>query len=43
MGAVLTFSGLWGVPFLTSHHGLSAAEAAALTTTLLTAWALFFI
>jgi MFS family permease len=40
VGAVLTFSGLWGVPFLTSHHGLSAAEAAALTTTLLTAWAL---
>ena len=40
VGAVLTFSGLWGVPFLKSHHGLSATGAAALTTTMLIAWAL---
>lgn len=39
VGAVLTFSGLWGVPFLTTHHGMSPAGAAALTTTLLAAWA----
>jgi MFS family permease len=40
VGPVLTFSGLWGVPYLTSHHGLSPAEASVLTTTLLVAWAL---
>jgi len=39
VGPVLTFSGLWGVPFLTTHHGLSPAWASALTTTLLVAWA----
>ena len=40
VGAVLTFSGLWGVPFLKAHHGMSATEAAALTTLMLIAWAL---
>ena len=40
VGAVLTFSGLWGVPFLTTHHGMSASGAAALTTTMLVSWAL---
>ena len=40
VGAVLTFSGLWGVPFLTTHHGLSPTVAAALTTTLMVSWAL---
>ena len=40
VGPVLTFSGLWGVPFLTTHHGLSPARASVLTTTLLVAWAL---
>ncbi len=40
VGAVLTFSGLWGVPFLTTHHGLSPTGAAALTTTLMVSWAL---
>jgi MFS family permease len=40
VGAVLTFSGLWGVPFLTTHHGLSPRGAAALTTTLMASWAL---
>jgi MFS family permease len=39
VGAVLTFSGLWGVPFLTTHHGLSASGAASLTTAMLVAWA----
>jgi MFS family permease len=38
-GAVLTFSGLWGVPFLTSHYGLAATQAAAVSTILLVAWA----
>jgi len=39
VGCVLTFSGLWGVPFLTTHHGLTPALAAALTSSLLVAWA----
>jgi MFS family permease len=39
VGCVLTFSGLWGVPFLTTHYGLPATQAAAATSTLLVAWA----
>lgn len=39
VGCVLTFSGLWGVPFLTTHHHLSDTGAAALCSTLLVAWA----
>lgn len=39
VGPVLTFSGLWGVPFLTTHHDFSPAWASALTTTVLVAWA----
>jgi MFS family permease len=39
VGCVLTFSGLWGVPFLTTHHELSPPAAAAMTSTLLVAWA----
>jgi MFS family permease len=34
-GSMLTFCGLWGVPFLTTHHGLSAAQAALLTSSVL--------
>lgn len=39
VGCILTFSGLWGIPFLTTHYGLSPARAAALTSALLVAWA----
>jgi MFS family permease len=39
-GAVLTFAGLWGVPWLRQVHGLDARSAAAVTSTLLVAWAL---
>jgi MFS family permease len=39
VGAVLTFSGLWGVPYLSTHHNLSTAGASALATTLLVAFA----
>jgi MFS family permease len=39
VGAVLTFSGLWGVSFLTSNYGLPATQAAAINTILLVAWA----
>jgi len=40
VGCVLTFSGLWGVPYLTTLHGISPACAATLTSALLVAWAL---
>jgi MFS family permease len=40
VGSVLTFSGLWGVPYLTTHYGLSASRAAAVTSSVLVAWAL---
>jgi len=39
VGSVLTFSGLWGVPFLAAHHGLSTARASALASAVLVAWA----
>lgn len=39
VGPVLAFSGLWGVPFLTTHYGLTPAKSAALTSMLLVAWA----
>jgi MFS family permease len=40
VGAVLTFSGLWGVPYLTSVYALPATEAAGLTSLLLVSWAI---
>lgn len=39
-GAVLTFGGLWGVPYLRQVHGLDAKTAAALTSMVLVAWAI---
>lgn len=39
VGPVLAFSGLWGVPFLVTHYRLSPAKSAAITSTLLVAWA----
>jgi MFS family permease len=38
-GSVLAFAGLWGVPFLTTHYGLTAPEAAAVCSAQLLAWA----
>lgn len=38
-GPMLAFSGLWGVPFLTTHYGLTPAKSAALTSVLLIACA----
>ena len=37
-GAVLTFAGLWGVPWLRQVHGLDPKSAAAITSTMLVAW-----
>ncbi|HNH25351.1 MAG TPA: MFS transporter, partial [Accumulibacter sp.] len=39
-GAVLTFAGLWGVPYLRQVHGLATHHAAAITSLLLVAWAI---
>jgi MFS family permease len=39
VGSVLTFCGLWGVPYLTTHYGFSAAQAASLTSLLMICWA----
>lgn len=40
VGSILTFAGLWGVPFLTTHHGLSKSDAAALCSGMLITWAI---
>ena len=39
-GSVLTFAGLWGVPYLKQVHGLETKTAAMITSALLIAWAL---
>ena len=39
VGSVLTFAGLWGVPFLTTHYAMDKTQAAALCSALLIAWA----
>jgi MFS family permease len=38
VGSVLTFGGLWGVPYLSTHHGFTTPQAAALNSTLMVAW-----
>lgn len=40
VGSILTFAGLWGVPFLTTHHGLSKGDAAAVCSAMLITWAI---
>ncbi|MCF6247893.1 MAG: MFS transporter [Desulfobacula sp.] len=40
VGCILTFSGLWGVPYLISHHQLSPGKASTLTSCLLVGWAM---
>ena len=40
VGPVLSFSGLWGVPYLTQRFGLSPAKSAMVTSALLVAWAI---
>jgi MFS family permease len=39
-GSVLTFCGLWGVPYLVTHHELSTSRAAVVTSSVLVALAL---
>jgi MFS family permease len=38
IGCLLTFCGLWGVPFLKAHYNLPTYQAAALTSATLVAW-----
>jgi MFS family permease len=38
-GPVLTFTGLWGVPFFTTHYGLPVAASSAITSLLLICYA----
>lgn len=40
VGSILAFAGLWGVPFLTTHHDLSKGDAAALCSAMLITWAI---
>ena len=40
VGAVLTFSGLWGVPFLTTHYQMTTETASFLTSAMMVAWAI---
>ncbi|HEX8963920.1 MAG TPA: MFS transporter [Rhodocyclaceae bacterium] len=37
-GAMLTFGGLWGVPWLRQVHGLDAKSASAITSMMLVSW-----
>ena len=37
-GIVLSFAGLWGVPFLATHYGYTTTEAATLASAMLVAW-----
>jgi MFS family permease len=39
VGSVLTFAGLWGIPYLTTHYGMEQTTAAAVCSVLLIAWA----
>ena len=38
VGCLLTFCGLWGVPFLKAHYNLATHQAAVLTSAALVAW-----
>ena len=40
VGPLLAFAGLWGVPFLSTHYGMSPSKSAAFTSTMLVAWAI---
>ena len=40
VGPLLSFSGLWGVPYLTARYGLSPTQSASITSALLVSWAL---
>jgi sugar phosphate permease len=39
VGSILTFTGLWGVPFLRARFGLATAQAAAVSSVMIVCWA----
>lgn len=39
-GILLTFAGLWGVPFLQTHYGFTSREAAMMASAMLVLWSL---
>ncbi|MGB8598402.1 MAG: MFS transporter [Burkholderiales bacterium] len=39
-GAIITFAGLWGVPYLVTHRGLSTNQAAMVASAMMIAWAI---
>lgn len=40
VGSILSYAGLWGVPFMTAHHGLDTGDAAAICSAMLIVWAI---
>ncbi|MEA3291869.1 MAG: MFS transporter, partial [Pseudomonadota bacterium] len=40
VGSALTFAGLWGVPYLTTHYGMEKTTAAGICSALLISWAI---
>jgi sugar phosphate permease len=38
-GPIITFAGLWGVPYLVTHRGLTTKEAAMIASAMMIAWA----
>lgn len=40
VGSILAYAGLWGVPFMVTHHGLSKSDAAAICSAMLIVWAI---
>ncbi len=39
-GSMITFAGLWGVPYMVSHKGLTTNQAALITSAMMIAWAI---
>ncbi len=39
-GPIITFAGLWGVPFLVTHRGLTTKQAAMVASAMMIAWAI---
>jgi sugar phosphate permease len=39
VGSILTFTGLWGVPFLRARFGLTTSEAAGVSSVMIVCWA----
>lgn len=40
VGSILSYAGLWGVPYMVTHHGLERSDAAAICSAMLIVWAI---